>query len=233
MLTKNGDLRMNLEKLEKLAKLVLKSLSGYPNSYSLTDYDDLTAKFKNLMNVAFKNLSEHEELFRTSYRKIKPFGLTISEARSIILHLLQIIEIEKASETKVKEMKIFEGAEEKLKQAGLSFRKGDYASTLHNLNTALELALKDKLGIPATITKINTSKIIDILIKHKIEPYLYLAEAKKHILSVDNKIKHQGYSPSKVDCINAIKAMEELISKLRSKDIKISEDIRNKIYEKL
>jgi hypothetical protein len=95
------------------------------------------------------------------------------------------------------------------------------------------LVLKDKLGIPMTITKINTSNIIDILIKHKIEPYLYLAETRKHILLIDNKIKHQGFSPSKADCINAIKAMEELIFRLKNKEIELNEDIKSKIYEGL
>jgi len=84
-----------------------------------------------------------------------------------------------------------------------------------------------KVGIPTTITKINTPKIIDVLVKHKVEPYLYLAEAKKRIVMIDNKIKHQGYLPSKIDCIHGIKAMEEVISKFRTKEIK------NKIYEGL
>ena len=130
-------------------------------------------------------------------------------------------------------MKIFESAEEKIKQASLSFRNNEYTSTFHNLNTALELVLKDKIGIPTTITKINTSRIIDILFKHKVKPYLYLVEARKHVLLIDNKIKDQGYSPSKIDSINGIKAMEELISKLRGKEIKLTEEIRNKIYQGL
>jgi HEPN domain-containing protein len=225
---------MDLEKLEKLARLVFESLSQHSKESKVSDYGDLEAKVKNLLSVAISSLPEHKELFTATYRNIeRPYGLPIFEAQSVTLHLLQIILIEKVSETKVKEMKIFEGAEEKLKQAGLSFRKDDYSSVIHNLNTALELVLKDKLGIPATITKINTSNIIDILIKHKVESYLYLAEARKHVLLIDNKIKHQGYSPSKVDCINGIKAMEELISRLRNKEMELTEDIRNRIYEGL
>jgi len=113
------------------------------------------------------------------------------------------------------------------------FGKEDYSSVVHNLNTVLELVLKDKVGIPTTITKINTSTIIDILVKEKVEPHLYLVEAKKHVLRIDNKIKHQSYSPSKIDCINAIKVMEELISRLRGKELKLSEETRNKIYQAL
>lgn len=157
--------------------------------------------------------------------------LQVQQARSVVEHLLEIVEIEKTSEKKTKEMKVFEGANEKLKQAALSFRKEDYTSTFHNLNTALELVLKDKVGIPTTFTKINTSNIIDVLAKYKVEPYLYLTEARKRVLMIDNKIKHQAYSPSKTDCINGLKAMEEAISKLRDKELKLTEEIRNKIYE--
>jgi len=231
----NGSEGMDLEKLEKMANLVLEDLSSYSARSSVGYYVDIEARIRNLLVVFNKSLPEHHDFFKTVYGQIDDsyHPLSVENARSAINHILAIIEIEKTSETKIKEMKIFESANEKMKQAGLSFRREDYASTFHNLNTALELVLKDKLRIPTTITKINTSKPIDILIKEKVEPYLYLAEAKKRVIMIDNKIKHQGYSPSKIDCINGIKAMEELISELRDKEIKLSDEIRKKIYEGL
>ncbi|ODS39294.1 MAG: hypothetical protein A7316_11150 [Candidatus Altiarchaeales archaeon WOR_SM1_86-2] len=153
-----------------------------------------------------------------------------SEIISMVDHVLELIELEKSAESKISEMKIFESATEKMKEAGLSFNKEDYSSVIHNLNTALELLLKDKLDIPTTITKINTVGIIEILVKNKTGPNAYFSEAKKHVCLIDNKIKHQGYSPSKIDCINAMKVMEELMSRLKDKEIKLSDDIRNKIY---
>jgi HEPN domain-containing protein len=221
---------MDVEKLEKLAKLVLTEL---PNeSYiKLLINEHLAAKFMNLMVVARNSLPEYTELFNTAYKNTDL--LSSAQARSIVVHLLEILEIERASETNIEKMKIFEGAEEKLKQVNISFRKDDYTSAFHNLNTALELVLKDRLGIPSTITSVNTSNIMDVLTKYKVEPYLYLEEARKHVLVIDNKIKHQGYCPSKIDCINGIKAMEELIAKLRNIDMKLTEEIKNKIYEGL
>lgn len=226
---------MGLEKLEKMAKLILKDMTYYSSSNSISYYQDLEAKVKNLINLAFKSLPDHQELFTTTYRNIDAeyHSLSVGAACSVIGHLLEIIEIEKSSETKIKEMKIFESAEDKMKQAGLSFRKGEYTSCFNNLNTALELVLKDKLRIPLTITKVNTSKIVDILVKHKVEPYLYLVEARKHTTDMANKIKHQSYSPSKSDCIFAMRAMEELISRIRNMKIELSQEVRNKIYEGL
>mgnify|MGYP001616842579 CR=1 FL=1 len=50
---------------------------------------------------------------------------------------------------------------------------------------------------------------------------------------MDNKVKHVGYVPSKIDCINAIKAVEELFQKLDKENIVLSGEIKNKIYGSL
>lgn len=222
---------MDLDKLEKLANLVLKEfpIVQYGSSKSFIYYPECAAAFNNLMAVASKTLPEHKLLFDSAITSIS----NMNEAKRLIRHLLDIIEIEKISSLRVKEMKVFQSAGEKMKQAGLSFQNEDFPSTFHSLNTAFELVLKDKIGIPTTITGINTSNIVEVLIKHKVEPYLYFKEVKKRVTEIDNKIKHQGYSPSKIDAINGIKAMEDLISRLRDKELKLTEEIRNKICEGL
>ncbi|UCE16674.1 MAG: hypothetical protein JSV12_03460, partial [Candidatus Bathyarchaeota archaeon] len=178
---------MNLEKLGELALLVQKNLyirkaEGY-SSYAVSTFPELEARVKNLMKVAQSSLPEHKELFSITYNKINAqySRLQVRDAISTVEHLLEILKIERSSEAKIEGMKIFESAKEKMKQVNLAFRKGDYASCFNNLNTSLELVLKDKLRIPLTITKVNTAKIVDILVKHKVEPYLYLDETKKHI----------------------------------------------------
>jgi len=222
---------MDIKKLEKMIEIVGINLSKYSASSSLLYHDERRAEVANLMSFAIRALPEHKAFFASIKNSI--YGLRVHEVYEAIDHIKALLKIEKESEMKIKELKVFEGASDKLKKANLSFRKEDYTSAFHNLNTALELVLKDKLGIPTTLTKINTSNIIDILVKHKVEPYLYLVEARKHVLLIDNKIKHIGYSPSKIECINGIKAMEELISKLRGKEVKLTEEIRNKIYQGL
>lgn len=232
---------MDLEKLEKLALLVLSDLEEMrgigSGSNNLRYYSSTEAKFRNLLSLASQTLPEHGELYRAAYIRINAprysDDLTINAAKMLVDHLIEIIQIERTSQIKIKEMKIFESAEDKLKEAGVCFRKDDYPSTFHSLNTSLELVMKDKIGIPTTITSINTSKIIDILVKEKIESYLYFIEVKKHVLAIDNKVKHVGYTPSKIECINGMKAMEDLISKLRDKEIEMTEDVRNKIFEGL
>lgn len=222
---------MDLEKLEKMAREVLDELSSHNKRYQLSLFRVTFAKVENLMAIAYETFPEHSVFFRRV--SIGLSSCFIFSAIKAVEYLLEILETEKASRAKIKELKVFESADEKVKQASLSFRKEDYTSAFHNLNTALELVLKDKVKIPTTITGVNTSTIIDVLVKHKVKCYLYLTEAKKRVLIIDNKIKHIAYSPTKLECLNAIKAMEELISCLRDKKIKLTEEIRNKIYQGL
>jgi HEPN domain-containing protein len=227
---------MDLDAFKELTDLVRKDLKKYAGSTPLRNNPVLRAKLKNLMVIASPILPEYKAFLDDAVQmidKVTPSSLTIHGARLLLSHVVDILKIEKATIEKTKSLRIFDSAEEKMKQANLCFERGDYPSTFHSLNTALELVLKDKLGIPGTITTINTSNLIDILAKYKIGPYLHLGEARKHVLIIDNKIKHQGYSPSKLDCINGIKAMEELIGKLRGIQLELSEDVRNTIYEGL
>jgi len=230
---------MDLEKLEKMIRSILSEISHLQQDGKLIFNKARMAKVRNVINLSHKSLPEYEDFFVTIYKEIGSDSgriypkFTIENTMYVLKHILEIIEIERTSEAKIKEMKIFESAEDKIKQTGLSFRKTDYTSCFNNLNTALELVLKDKIGIPITITGINTSNIIDIWVKHKLEAHLYLAEARKRVLMIDNKVKHQGYKPEKIECINGIKAMEELISKLRNKEIKLTDEIKKKIYEGL
>ena len=137
---------------------------------------------------------------------------------------------ESIEKTRTNSRKIFDTARDRINQAGLAFKNEDYTATINHVNSALELTLKEELGIPTTIREINTGRIIEFCTSERIGPIDYFAEAKKHITSVDNKTKHQGYVPSKAECINALKIIEELILRLESNPIKLTEEMRNRIY---
>jgi hypothetical protein len=221
---------MDLEKLEKLAKLVLAEMpASSASSYPFSIYPQLEMKFRNLMAIASETLPEHQVFFNIALKRVDGSD----DAKLAIRHLLEIMKLEKESNSLIKEMKIFQSAEEKMKEVGFSFQKEDYVSTFNNLNTALEIIIKNKVGIPTTIAKVNTANIIEVLVKYRVEPHLYFDEVRKRVIDIDNKVKHQGYCPSKIESINGIKAMDELIAKLRNMDMKLTDEIKNKIYEGL
>lgn len=240
---------MDFEKLKKMTEIVLEKVKQkyskvdakykyhtYTGAiyYQLSSYVSLRAQVTNVFNIAGNLLKDHNSYFYSIKNLVSNYNLfTLSNAQDALEHILEIIEIEENSEIKIKEMKIFESAEDKLNQAGISFREGEYPSVFNNLNTALELILKDKIEIPTTLKGINTSNVIELLVKEKVYCYQYLDEAKRRVVLIDNKTKHVGYTPSKPECISALKVMEELIFKLKNKEIKISEELRNKIFENL
>lgn len=200
----------------------------------LSHFKSLRAQVKNVFNIADNLLPEHKSYFLSIKNLINQYEYyTMPNAQEALEHILEIIDIEETSELKIKELKIFESAEDKLEQASLSFRDEKYSSVFNNLNTALELVLKDKIGIPVTLKGINTSNVIELLVKEKSYCYQYLDEAQKRVTLIDNKIKHTGYSPSPPECITALKAMQDLMSHLKNKEIKISDELRNKIFESL
>jgi len=221
---------MELRKIKELANLLITESTNYSRTQYLSNYPVYKSKINNILNLFMASLPEHHVYGKGVYDNINALVsyIQISEVPDILIHIINIIDIEEKAIKASDEFRFFDSAIDKYKQAGLSFKDGDYPSVFNSLNSALELILKDKIGIPSTITKINTAKIIDILIKNKIEPYVHLSEANNKILQIDNKVKHQGYIPSKIDAINGMKIMEEILSIL--KDINIALWIIGKIY---
>jgi len=99
----------DLERLEKLARLVYEELSRISRQRAyLRSFTSSNIKFKNLISVASQVLPEHKSLFALTLKEADGnyiSSLTVNEARSIILHLLDIIQIEKSSEISIEEMK--------------------------------------------------------------------------------------------------------------------------------
>jgi HEPN domain-containing protein len=187
-------------------------------------------KFYNVLNIGRNILGHHTQYFQGIYEDSTTYSsYEMRHAKSDLEHILNIITIEKTLPKK-QNNKLFESSLDKYKQAVLFFEEKDYVSMFNMLNSSLELLLKEKLPIPKT-TKIRTSNIIEKLVKHKIEPYMYLNVAKDKIIDIDNKVKHQGYKPKYA--IEALSIMEELLEYCNKNDIILPENVREEIYEML
>jgi len=83
---------MDLEKLEKMAKLFLKE---NPRGRTLLVYRTGSAeKFRDLMQVASQVLPDHQALFTSAVSRID-VSLTLSDADSVTWRLLSFLETEK------------------------------------------------------------------------------------------------------------------------------------------
>ena len=217
---------MDREKLKKMIQDCRKKLNKYPGSNYITKHENEFAIYYNIIAHTSNEIKDLQIYLKNINHK----NLWIEEAITVLDYILEIIEMEGASEEKIEEGKIFQSAKEKLKEASLCFQREDYSSTINNLNTGLELLLKEKFDIPTTITKINTAKIIEIAIKHDLGPVDYLKQTKKYVSIIDNDVKHRGYKATKTDCVKALKSMEELSNKIEGIKITLTEEIRDKIY---
>ncbi len=219
---------MKKSELEFITKSLRKELKSHLSYVQLKSHSTLFSKFINLISIATKELPEHKVFFNSEWAE--RYSINVSDAVEFCDYILELLELKTRSEKRIGKRNIFQEADDKLKEAGVSFSKSDSTSVINNLNTCIELVLKDKLDLPMTITKINTDKIIDICIAHKVGPVEYLKEIKKHALEIDNRVEHQGYSPSRKDCIDAIKATEDFLKKAKKSSFKATGEIKEKIY---
>lgn len=222
-----------IKELETIGKaleseLVLSIAKEGNKSLSSTGY--LGSRIYAFFELLCKKVPNASGFVTASMRQLQESTYDIQRASNTIHFIVEILRMEQDAQTKVAEFEVFESAEVKIHEAARVYAADNPKAVLDNLNSALELILKSKLGIPSTIRRIDTGKIIDVCISDRIGPSEHLKEAKRLVLDVDNKVKHQGYVPNKIDCINALKIMEELSAELNKLEIKLEEDVKNKIY---
>lgn len=203
--------------------------------FTILTSDVFLPKIDNILNISHALLPDHIEYIKSISQKIHQDYTSFysTDARYMLEHLLFLINLEKGSQEKIKDLKIFDSAFDKVQYAGECFRNTDFPGVFNNLNTALELILKDKVDVPSTLKNVNTSNIIEILVKEKVTNFQYLDEAKNRVVFITNNIKHHGYAPSQTEAINAIRIMEELISKIKDINWNLSDNVKEKIFKKL
>jgi len=222
---------MNKSELGYITESLRKELKSHLSYVQLKSHSTLFSKFIDLISIATKELPEHKVFFNSEWAE--RYSINVSDAAEFCDYILELLELKTRSEKEIGKGNIFQEAEGKLREASVSFSKDDSTSVINNLSTCIELVLKDKLDLPTTITKINTDKIIDICIAHKVGPVEYLEEIKKHVLEIGNTVKHQGHSPSRKDCIEAIKSTEDFLKKAKRSSFKVKGEIKEKIYSEV
>jgi len=216
---------MDKNTAKKLLVRLIDDLDNENYSYSSsTVYGTLLARYRDIMIAVSPVLPEHKTFISQvmNFNEYEPISSALKE-------IVALLDISEQAIQNIDEGKIFASVEDKIKQAGISFKNQDYPGVFNNLNTALELMLKEKLQIPTTITDINTTNIIEILISEKLGPTKHLEEVKKRLL-FDAHTKHRGYIPQPNECVHALKAMEDLKKVLEPMTMVLSEGVQEKIY---
>jgi len=177
-------------------------------------YSDNKTKrvFNELIREALKLFPEKSEKLldlkkKTMERDHGPFGSDILEICSVVEGFLKI-KVQKD----LKESKSFLSYKELIKQAGIALRDGQEGYVIHLCDSAVESFLKNSFDVPSTIVGAGTVKFLSecMILDIPSGIGLYLKEVKNKVSQIDNQVKHKGYLPSRLDAINALKAVEEL-----------------------
>lgn len=197
--------------------------------------ETLYAKYLDFLNEAKAKLPGHRTFFDTTIFNLENniSSYSFNDAIQAIDYIIDLLLFEEETNKDQTSTRLFKSSEDKMKEAEIAFEKKDWDGCMNNANTALELMLKEKLGIPTTIKKIKTGRIIDYLLKINKGPTPFLKEAKSKILGEDNPAKHIAYSPDKSACVYALKALEELKRELKSKEINLTEEETKDIFKNL
>ena len=216
-------------KNEALKTIIQEYLQEIKSQTAFSYNSDLSYRYLDILNNARKLLPDNESYITKlilEYNQGYPIRTQfINDCLNYILRLISI-----NYSTVVENKKILQDAEDKLLEAGISLEHEDFTSVINNLNTATELALKEEIDIPLTIRGIDTRNIIEICIAQEVGPKEFLQELIKHVLEIDNKIKHQGYKADQKDAINAISAFEGFLKRIKKTQFNVSEEIRQKIF---
>ena len=183
-------------------------------------------KFNELIKESvtlFKDKSEklNELKNKTINKPHGPYGSDILKACSEIEKYLSA-EYQK----ELKNSKSFLNPAELIKHAGMALRQGQDAYAIHLCDAAIEAFLKDVFDVPSTIVGAGTVKFLSecIILNIPNGMNLYLNEVKNKVSQIDNQVKHKAYLPSRLDAINALKAVEELyIRRNRFSNLNIDE----------
>jgi hypothetical protein len=219
---------MELEQLRNHI-INLRASCATMNFFAGIDY----AKIADLVEIASKALPEHDGFFKRFKKQFLmnfPYDvIQPSIVEGFCDYVIELIDAERMAGQKEKEGKLFLSADDKIVQAGKAFRREDRTGVFNELNTAVELMLKKKLGIPITIKKINNAKILDVLIAEGIGPGDFLKAVRK-CLCLTGDVKHRAFNPTEQQCVLALASVEELRRELEKAPIGLPEKVKEKIF---
>ena len=192
------------------------------------------AKAIDILNMAKLKLNDHEHFFKKFIENVdRNIGsATISEVIDACTYIKELLDHRRKAERRQKDIKLFASAQDKLGEASISFRNNDFPGVLNNLNTCIELALKEKLNIPTVLKNIGSGKILNILANNNIGPVSYIKQVREYVF-LYNSTKHQGYSPTKSECVTAIKSTEDLLKQLEKLELQVPHRVLKEIHKEL
>jgi len=184
-------------------------------------YLSLLPDLKNSMII------EYGALFKGDY---KPRTSGIND---FLEHWTDILKIYQKEEEAIEEGNIFLSVEDKMKRAEKSVKEGNPEGLFSNLHTAIEIIIKDKLGIALDMDGAKLGKVMGICMRNKVfnNQESILQSIRSNVCDVDNKIKHSGYNPTGNDINNGLLITKQFLRVIKSEAPKIDDKVKEEINQ--
>ena len=205
-------LQGHLKLLEKYMKADYHTWSSSEHHYE--NIDRVLSQLKIVISLFMTLLPSYQKTIAEEYNSVTNRGYSYPrdfQIYRLLEHCIDLLDISFVGEEEIEEGHVFLGIKEKLKQAGQSFRNNDYPGLFSSLHTAVELTIKDRLGIPLNIGEIKIGRVIGVCIKKNVFPNTgaLLKDLDEKICQIDNDIKHKGYNPSPDQSSKALLVAEQ------------------------
>jgi hypothetical protein len=225
----------DINKLKKMIELFEKRYGYMFHDVFSNASEESKAEFRDILEFAEKVLPERQYFIDEASDNTTSTRFSYSREGTFIEGLKDFVSMEESFEEKLEERKLFLGAEEQLKIAADNLQNGleskNFGPVFSPLGTAVDLALKDKLELPVTLTirEASVKKMLQIIGQHTTLGK-FCDEIYKNVYDVRSKIEHEGYNPTQGQAIEALKISEDFIRKLKS--FSIPQDTIKEIHEK-
>ena len=199
---------------------------GYNKSYYHEENNPLLlGQLKIIAKQAYSMYPLEEPIFHNLLRGLYDGFIDSNNFDIFLDYLLRLVKRDlDAEKNKYDKEKVFLTANERISEAGKSFRQENYPSCISNVHVAVEIALKEKLKIPPTIKEIKIGPLIGHCIRQNVFPdlKLFLKDLHSKANIVDNDFKHQSYNPKRSEAFEALSLGEKFISEIEKTEPKLA-----------
>lgn len=222
--------------LNKLKKMIKSLEKNYNMITAVRTRSIFDSEFRDVMEFASQIIDEHENFFSRAISESKDYTFTYEEAGEFIGRLDEFIRLEERIEKEAEKGRLFLGAEDQLKAATnnleIGFKSKKFGPVFTSLGTSIDLALKDKLELPVSLSirEASVKKMLGIIGGHTVLGK-FCNEIYKNVYDVRSKVEHHGFNPTQGQAIESLKLTEDFIRKL--KKVSIPENVVKEIHEKM
>ena len=231
----NTSLKKDISLISRHIKLLYKYGTRLEDDFSDSMFwpnNPTVSELNIILNLVCSILRPYKYILEREYSQLFSYGPVAGHNIELFLeHTLDLLDIQLTGENEIEEGNIFLGIEEKMKRANKSANEGNAEGLFSNLHTAIEVLLKDKLGISLNMDAARLGKVLGICIRHDVfkGKANILRQLDAKMCEIDNKMQHTAYNPSPREINDALLITTQAIRILKTEIACIESSAKDEI----